>query len=146
MVPRAPKLKVYDIPIDPDIQEYINTLCEQRGLDFKMVLALIEVESDYNSDCVSSTNDYGLMQINATNADWLNKSIGVSNLLDPRQNVDAGTYMLAQLQTKYGSQDKTLMAYHSGESGALRQWNRGITQTRYTRAVENAETRLKERS
>lgn len=73
------------------MQEYIHTLCEERNLAYSFIIALIETESNFNSDIVSATDDYGLMQINACNhrEDF--------DYLDPYDNVTMGIEMLSDL-------------------------------------------------
>lgn len=118
-----------DIPLSNELQEYIHTLCEEHNLAYSFIIALIEVESNFNSDIVSTTNDYGLMQINACNhrEDF--------DYLDPYDNVTMGIEMLSDLAEKYSDVESVLMAYNLGDAGAVNLWNQGIYSTEYTRNV-----------
>ena len=100
-------------------------------------MGLIQTESTFNSDIVSSTNDYGLMQINTVNHGWLQEKLGIKDFLDPYQNTRSGIYILRNLFEKYEDPAKVLMAYNLGETGAKKLWDKGIYETDYTRKVFN---------
>ena len=53
-----------DIPLSENVQKYIYLQCEQDDDLYCFVMAMIEQESGFDAGEVSSTNDYGLMQIN----------------------------------------------------------------------------------
>lgn len=130
----------YDIPLSAELQEYTYQRCEALGLvapgvDYPTVLALMGKESAYTADAVSSTDDYGLMQINAVNHDWLREELGITDFLDAEQSIDAGTEMLARLSDKYSDPHKVLMAYNMGEGGAAKLWAQGITSSEYSRDI-----------
>ena len=131
-----------DVPLDVDIQEYIYELCDEYNMDFTFVMALIGVESSYQAEAVSSTSDYGLMQINRCNHEWLTETLGVTNYLDPYQNIQSGMYILKGLFEKYDDPEMVLMAYNMGERGASKRWNKGIYETDYSNAVMNLYTEL----
>ena len=59
-----PEKVYYDCPLDYSLQNYIRGLCERNGIPMSLVIAMIEVESSFQPDAVSGTDDYGLMQIN----------------------------------------------------------------------------------
>jgi hypothetical protein len=127
--------KAYNIPISKDLQEYTYKLCRERGVEYELVLALMFAESSYRSGLVSSTNDYGIMQINKCNHAWLKRDLGITDFLDPKQNINGGTYMLSKLAAKYPNTHKMLMAYNAGEGGAAKLWNDGIYSTLYSRKI-----------
>lgn len=133
--PESPAFKPIDIPLEADLQEYINELCEAGGVPFELVIALIERESSFRPAVVSKTNDYGLMQINAINHEWLSEDLGISDFLDPYQNVEAGIHILAGLFEDYPDIHQALMCYNCGETGAKRLWEQGKYQTTYTKEV-----------
>lgn len=132
----------YRIPLSEDMQDEIMGIANQNGLDQLTVLALIDVESNYNPNSVSETDDYGLMQINICNHERLSKTLELTNIMEPIQNVEAGSYMLGLLYQKYQDMNMTLMAYNMGESGAQRLWNEGIYETSYTKKVNAARDEL----
>ena len=124
-----------EVELDEELQEFIYCLSYGYNIDYAFVMGLIEAESNYQVDVVSSTNDYGLMQINTVNHEWLNEKLGVTDFLDPYQNTRSGIYILRNLFEKYEDPEKVLMAYNMGETGAKRLWDKGIYETDYTNKV-----------
>lgn len=130
-----------DCGMDEDLQEFIYSLSYGYGIDYTLVMGLIEQESSFDSNIISKTNDYGLMQINTINHEWLKESLGITDFLDPYQNTRAGVYILRNLFEKYQDTAKVLMAYNMGETGARKLWDKGIYETGYTQKVmEKAQT------
>ena len=121
-----------DVPMDEEMQEFIYCLSYGYNIEFTFIMALIEHESSFKANIISKTNDYGLMQINFINHAWLKETLGVTNFLDPYQNVRSGIFILRKLFEKYEDPAKVLMAYNMGESGARRLWEQGIYETNYS--------------
>lgn len=137
----------YDVPLDDSFQEYIQDVCEQYSFDrYDIIIALIERESNFREDVISSTDDYGLMQINEINHERLSEELGITDFLDGEQNVLAGVYILSNLYNKYEDIGLALMAYNCGENGARHLWEQGIYSTKYSErilsSVENLEVRI----
>lgn len=126
----------YDCPLNYDLQDYIRELCEKNEIPMSLVIAMIEVESSFRTNVVSSTSDYGLMQINKINHEWLSKKYGITDFLDPYQNVLCGISIIAQHYHRYENVDKSLMAYNLGTTGAKRLWDKGVYETSYTRKIK----------
>lgn len=124
-----------EVELDEELQEFIYCLSYGYNIDYAFVMGLIEAESTYQVNVVSSTNDYGLMQINTVNHEWLKEKLGVTDFLDPYQNTRSGIYILRNLFEKYEDPEKVLMAYNMGETGAKRLWDKGIYETDYTNKV-----------
>lgn len=116
-------------------QEFVFYLCSGYNLDFTLVMALIQHESDFNPDIVSPTNDYGYMQINLVNQQWLTETLGVTDYLDPYQNIRAGVFILRKLFERYQDTDMVLTAYNMGEASASRLWEKGVFSTDYTERI-----------
>lgn len=129
--------RYFDVPLDEDLQSFIWTLCYEYGIEdyYGLIFALIQTESNFTSNVISATNDYGLMQINTCNHSWLRSELGITDFLDPYQNARAGVYMISMLLHRYGNEADALMAYNLGEGGAARLWRQGIHSTGYTRTV-----------
>lgn len=125
-----------DVPLDVDVQEYIYYLSNSYNIDYSLIMAVIDTESGFNADIVSSTNDFGLMQINKCNHKWLQETLGITNFLDAKQNASAGIYVLRRLFEVNGNDTvKVLMAYNMGQTGAERCWKQGIHSTSYTEKI-----------
>ena len=119
--------------LSPHLQEVMFTMCEKYNVPFALALAVADQETRFNPDAVSHTNDYGLMQINKINFEWLQK-IGI----DPMTyegNIEAGVLMLSQAIEKHGEYGLALMAYNCGDAGAKRLWKKGIYSTEYSNSV-----------
>lgn len=119
-----------DIPLSKTLQQYTWDRCVQMKLDYSLVIALMWRESRFNTDAVgmnvNGTQDSGIMQINDVNKGWLSEKHGITNLMDPVQNIDAGTLMLSGFAGKYGEHG-ALMAYQYGESGMKQKIAQGVT-------------------
>lgn len=127
--------KALDIPLDKDVQEFTYYLSKGYNIDYSLALAVMKAESDFQSDTVSNSEDYGLMQINKNNHDWITQAIGVDDYLEPTQNIRAGMFVLRKLFEKYQKPSLVLMAYNMGETGAGRLWKQGVYSTDYTEKV-----------
>ena len=122
----------YESTLDLELQDYLYETCKKYGVEdhYELLLAQMYNESSFNPNAISSTNDYGLMQINVCNHEWLSGELGVTNFLDPYQNIDCGVYMMSDFLHKY-SEETALVAYNMGE-GKVRQ---GITSSGYSDKV-----------
>ena len=135
---------IRDIPLSESLQVYTYYLCSQNGLDYELVLAIMDCESDYTEYLISPTNDFGLMQINAINHKWLSQTLDIHDFLDAEQNIKAGIYILKDLFNKYEDTHKVLMAYNHGEYGAQQKWQQGICTSGYSEKVVKRAKELKE--
>ena len=87
--------------------------------DWRMVAAVVYQESKFSISSRSSRGAQGLMQVMPQTG----QHYGVDNLLDPEQNILAGTSHLKRLQKMFGKYDIpqeelikfTLAAYNAGE-------------------------------
>lgn len=137
-------ITIYDVPLEYDLQVYINELCESYEVPYDIVISLIKHESTYQEDVISSTNDYGLMQINKSNHYWITRDIGISDYLDAYENVEAGVYMLSIYYNLYEDSHKALMAYNMSAAKAKQLWQKGILTSSYSSNIINYTEDLKE--
>lgn len=131
----AKEEKLLDVRMDADTQKEIYELCDEYNIDFALVMAIIMKESSFRTSIISKSDCYGLMQINVVNHDWLSEELGITDFLDPIQNVEAGLYMLRRLFEKYEYVPLVLMAYNLGEAGAKRKWKQEIYSTKYVEYI-----------
>lgn len=136
--------KPLDCRMPEEHQEFVFYLCSGYNIDFTLVMAMIQHESSFDPNAVSKTNDYGYMQINIQNHEWLTESLGVTDYLDPYQNIRAGVFVLRKLFERYQDAELVLMAYNMGENGAGRLWEKGIFTTDYTQEVLTVQQRFNE--
>lgn len=124
-----------DVPMDEDLQEFSFYLSKAYNIDFTLVMGLIQQESGFRADVISGSNDYGLMQINEINHPYITETLGITDFLEPYNNVRSGMFILRKLFEKYETPEKALMAYNMGETGASRLWEQGIFETNYSKKV-----------
>lgn len=125
----------FDCPLSEEIQDYIFEVCEEENIPPSLVIAVIDHESEFDENAVSDTGDYGLMQINECNHEWLSETYGITDFLDPQQNILGGVKILAKLYHKYDNPHDIAMAYNMGESGAETARENGVTSTSYSEDV-----------
>ena len=82
-------------------------------------------------------------RINVCNHRWLYEELGITDVMDPEQNIEAGIYILGQAFQKYDDPDKALMAYNMGDSGMKAAWSKGQHSSKYSRAVLETAQSLK---
>jgi len=93
------------------IQQLIQQAAAKYGIDANLLLAIANQESGLNPNAVSPAGAQGVMQLMPATA----ASLGVTNPLDPAQNIDAGARYFAQLLTQYnGDTSLALAAYNAG--------------------------------
>lgn len=134
-LPKNADVFLYDIPLSDSLQRYIYEICAEKSVPVTLALAMIEHESGFNPEVVSSTNDYGLMQINAVNHDWLEEQYRTADFLNPYQNAFCGITIIGGYIEKYGDYGKALMAYNMGDYGAQKAWESGVTNTNYSSTI-----------
>lgn len=119
-----------------ECQQILMDCCSKYSVPYALGLAMAEVETHFDPDAVSSTGDYGLMQINACNHEWLGE-LGF-DVMTYEGNIEAGIYMIAQDIQQYEDFELALMAYNCGPTGARNLWAQGIYQTEYSQKVMTA--------
>lgn len=98
-----------------ELEKMAHEAAERHHVDPVLVKAVIEAESDWDTEAVSRKGAQGLMQLVPGTAE----NLGVKNTFDPQQNLDGGVRHLRMLLEKYtGDLDKALAAYNAG-SGAV---------------------------
>ena len=85
-----------------ELKSYTQSVCDEYNVDYSLALGVIYNESRFQSGLThvnsNGTVDYGLMQVNEVNFDYLNKTLGVrsmSELLDDRTGIRCGVQLLA---------------------------------------------------
>lgn len=134
----------YDIPLSAELQEFTYKKCVQYDVDYIMALAIMQEESGYQPDVIKDGN-YGLMQINESNHQYLRDTLGTKDFLDPKQNIEAGVFWLSGIYKNNSDPEKILMVYNMGGSIAQDLWDMGRESTGYSRGVMRAMDEIRER-
>lgn len=129
------------------ISPYDDTIkrCSREiGWDWRLLAALIYTESKFTINNVSARGAVGLMQVMPATG----RKFGVENLMDPDENIEAGTAMLRKLQSYFPSESFsqeervkfTLAAFNAG-SGRIADCRRfaakkGRDNTKWNNIVE----------
>ena len=110
-----PPVVLYDVPLDDDLQIHIIETAETHGIDPAIIFAMAYKESTYRPHIVNKYGCYGLLQIKKSCHKGRMKRLGVTDLLDPYQNVIVAVYYLAEQIDRYGGNTaKGLTAYNKG--------------------------------
>ena len=99
------------------IDSHITEAASRYAVSRELVVAVIEVESHFNTRAVSHRGAQGLMQLMPATA----ASLGVRDAFDPRDNIDAGVRHLRWLMDRFDHDVPTVLAaYNAGEKAVLK--------------------------
>jgi soluble lytic murein transglycosylase len=105
------------------IANYVYTESTERDLDYRLVLAVMKVESNFRQDAVSSKGARGLLQIKPSLGRGIAETLGVTwsgdrILHEPEKNIKFGVYQLSKLIEDFDTLSWALYAYNSGPTKA----------------------------
>ena len=91
--------------------ELIQAAASRYSVDADLITSVIATESNFDPKAISRRNARGLMQLLPQTA----AQLGVKNIFDPSENIDAGTRYLRDLLQRYKNDlVLTLAAYNAG--------------------------------
>lgn len=104
-----------------DLKAYTMELCDEYDVDPALTLAVIYNESRFQSGLThlnsNGTIDYGLMQVNEVNFDYLHETLGINSmreLLDDKVGIQCGVQLLAYHKDYTENDADALLRYQVG--------------------------------
>ncbi len=102
-----------------DVASTILRESRQHNIDYRLVLAIIKVESNFRHDAVSSKGARGLFQIRPSLAKYIADNHGIEwrgeqTLDEPRKNIRIGVHFFSELMDDYKNVSMALHAYNIG--------------------------------
>ncbi|MFQ6957807.1 MAG: lytic transglycosylase domain-containing protein [Flavonifractor plautii] len=107
-----------DVPLSYELQDVLRTASEANGIPYHVALGLIETESGFDPDAVSSAGCYGLAQLNPTYF-----PSGLSTVDNLTTGMD---YLGYQLECYNGDLEAALTAYNAGHDTGARGYARAV--------------------
>jgi soluble lytic murein transglycosylase-like protein len=105
------------VPPREAYEDIIQEAADKFDLNPALIRSVIETESAFNASAVSPAGASGLMQLMPAVAE----SLGVENLLDPRENIMGGAQLLRELHDRYhGNLPLILASYNAGVTAVAR--------------------------
>ncbi|ATB26658.1 lytic transglycosylase [Melittangium boletus DSM 14713] len=145
---RAPEL---GLTLRRQIVQAIAEEAGRAGYDPLLILALIDVESDFAEEAISEKGARGLMQIKPSTLHFLAEKEGLrlsreEVAADPALGVRLGIRYLRALNERFGDLDLALMAYNAGPTRIWQAKKAGELDTfrRYPRLVRRDFKRFRE--
>lgn len=147
-----PTIPEYNISLDRNIQEYTYNLCLEHNISYELILSLLWLESNFDTDlvCHNGINNYdsGIAQINNRYMGYHCELVGMDvDSFDPHNPYQAIELCIKLIKYYYNywldkgctPEDATLMAlnsYNMGLSGAEKfAVNNGRLDSTYARTV-----------
>jgi soluble lytic murein transglycosylase len=116
-------LKAKNVNLQEDkMKGMANTVYEEsqlHELDYRLVLAVMKVESNFRQNAVSPAGARGLLQIRPSLAKYISKDAGITYsgakcLYEPDKNIRLGVYHLSCLIDDFKNVSHALHAYNAG--------------------------------
>lgn len=134
----------YDVPLTVELQMHIFRECEVYNIPPSIIVAMIERESRYNASIIGdSGKSFGLLQIQPMWHQSRMDRLGVTDLLDPYQNVTVAIDIVAELLEENDDVYWMLMTYNGGKAYADEMMAQG-TYSDYAMYVIDRATELEE--
>jgi len=101
-------------------RELVEAAAARYRVDADLITSVIAVESNFDPKALSPKNARGLMQLLPETAERM----GVQNIYDPQENINAGTRYLRELLQRYNSDLALALAAYNAGPEAVEQYGR----------------------
>lgn len=119
---------IESVPMSDELLEYTYQLSVDYEIPYTLILAIINVESNFDETVISKTKDYGLAQINYKYVDWMASEAGIEHVdpLNPKHNILMAIWYLDYLKKYWDKYDMSeedkfflvVLSYNKGIEGA----------------------------
>lgn len=111
--------------------DLINKYSDEYNVDPYLVAAIINVESRYDKEALSSKEARGLMQIAPVTGQWAAETLEINDfnlekLFEPEVNIKIGTWYLKVLSDEFNNNLQLILAAYNGGSGNVTKWLKNV--------------------
>ena len=101
------------------ISERVYDESKRCNIDYRLVLALMKIESNFRYNAVSKRGARGLMQVKPSLAKYIAENVGIGwqgdkTLDEPEKNIKIGVHIFSKLIEDFQGINMALHAYHVG--------------------------------
>jgi len=101
------------------VAKMVYSVAMDYNVDYRLILAIMKVESNFRHDAVSSKGARGLLQVKPSLARFIADDIGIQwsgpKMLDePDKNIKIGVHLFSGLVNDFDNISMALHAYHVG--------------------------------
>jgi soluble lytic murein transglycosylase len=91
----------------------------QHNLDYRLILAIMKIESNFRHNAVSSKGARGLLQVKPSHAKFIARDMGIlwygdKTLDEPDKNIKIGVHFFSELMGDFDNVNMALLAYNIG--------------------------------
>lgn len=97
------------------VMQLIEYICNENGVDPKLVNAMVKIESNFDPEATSRCGAMGLMQLMPETA----KGLGVDDAYDIYENLNGGIKMIKGLMDRFDQNIKFALAAYNAGSGRV---------------------------
>jgi soluble lytic murein transglycosylase-like protein len=101
-----------------EYEALIEQAAARNGVNPAVLHGLIQQESGFNPDALSSAGAAGLTQLMPGTA----STLGVANALDPAESIEGGARYLGELMSQFGGNTEDALAAYNAGPGAVEQY------------------------
>ncbi|NMA92915.1 MAG: lytic transglycosylase domain-containing protein [Firmicutes bacterium] len=123
----SPRVDRFFYPYPAPYREYIEEYGEKYQVDPLFIAAVVQSESSFDPEGISSRGAQGLMQLMPATAEWVAGMLGFNlqgreELFEPRLNIEIGTWYLSSLRQQFGDNKAVILAAYNGGRTETARW------------------------